>query len=100
MKLGIYHRTTYRYARPVRLHPHYMILRPRGSQDIIVLAASLACSPPARLDWAQDVFGNLIVTGTFTEPASELIITSELSVEQSAVAWPVFPISRNNIWRL
>jgi len=93
MKLGIYHRTTYRYARPVRLHPHYMILRPRGSQDIVVLAASLVCSPPARLDWAQDVYGNLIVTGTFTEPASELIITSEFAVEQSAVAWPVFAIS-------
>jgi transglutaminase-like putative cysteine protease len=70
-----------------------MILRPRDSPDMVVLSTSLFCSPPAKLDWAQDVFGNLIATGTFTEPTSELIITSELAVQQSAVAWPVFPIS-------
>jgi transglutaminase-like putative cysteine protease len=93
MKLSIHHRTTYRYARPVVLQPHRMMLRPRGSQDMTVLAASLACSPAAEFDWAQDVFGNLIATGTFGEPASELVITSNVTVEQSAAAWPVFRIA-------
>jgi transglutaminase-like putative cysteine protease len=93
MKLSIHHKTSYRYARPVVLKPHRLILRPRDSQDMVVLSTSLVCSPPARLDWAQDVFGNLIATSTFSEPAAQLVITSDLAVKQSAIAWPVFPIS-------
>jgi Bacterial transglutaminase-like N-terminal region len=93
MKLSIHHRTTYRYARPVVLQPHRMMLRPRGSHDIAVLASSLVCTPPAEIDWTQDVFGNLIATGIFAELAAELVIASELTVEQSAVAWPVFRIA-------
>lgn len=93
MKLSIHHRTIYRYKRAVVLQPHRMMLCPRGSQDIALLASSLVCSPSAELDWAQDIFGNLIATGSFTEATSELIITSKLTVEQSAVAWPVFRIA-------
>jgi transglutaminase-like putative cysteine protease len=93
MKLKIHHRTSYHYARPVVLQPHRMMLCPRGSQDIVLLASSLVCSPPAVVKWAQDVFGNLIATGTFAEPTSKLVITSELAVEQLAVAWPVFHIA-------
>lgn len=65
-----------------------MILRPRGSHDIALLSSSLSCSPDAELEWTQDVFGNLIATGIFSQPAGELVITSEFTVEQSAVAWP------------
>ena len=93
MKLTIHHRTTYRYARPVVLQPHRMMLRPRSSHDVAVVASSLVCSPAVELDWTQDVFGNLIATGTFSEPTAELVITSELTVEQLAVAWPVFRIA-------
>ena len=93
MKLRIQHRTTYRYRRPVELQPHRMMLRPRGGQDIAVLAASVVCSPLAELDWAQDVFGNLIATATFADYASELVITGELVIEQMAVEWPVFQIA-------
>ena len=93
MKLRIHHRTTYRYMLAVVLQPHRMMLRPRGGHDIAVLASSLVCSPPAELDWAQDVFGNLIATATFAEPASELVITSDLVIEQLAVEWPVFLIA-------
>lgn len=93
MKLAIHHRTTYRYLCPVVLQPHRMILRPRGSHDIALLSSSLSCSPVAELELTQDVFGNLIATGIFSQPASELVITSEFTVEQSAVAWPVFRIA-------
>jgi len=70
-----------------------MMLRPRGSHDIALLSSSLSCSPDAELEWTQDVFGNLITTGIFSQPAGELVITSEFTVEQSAVAWPVFRIA-------
>lgn len=93
MRLTIHHRTIYRYARSVVLQPHRMMLRPRGSHDIALLSSSLSCSPDAELEWTQDVFGNLIATGIFSQPAGELVITSEFTVEQSAVAWPVFRIA-------
>lgn len=93
MRLAIHHRTTYRYVRPVVLQPHRMMLRPRGSHDIALLSSSLFCSPVAELEWTQDVFGNLIATGIFSEPTAELVITSEFTVEQSAATWPVFRIA-------
>ncbi|MCT7374565.1 transglutaminase family protein [Chelativorans salis] len=93
MKLKVHHRTTYRYARPVALQPHRMMLCSRGSHDVVVVANSLVCSPDAQLDWTQDVFGNLIAMGIFSEPTAELVVTSELTVEQSAMAWPVFRIA-------
>jgi transglutaminase-like putative cysteine protease len=70
-----------------------MMLCPRGSHDLAVLASSLSCTPAAALDWTQDIVGNLSATGTFSAPAAELVITSNLTVEQSAVAWPVFRIA-------
>ena len=93
MRLAIHHRTTYRYARLVVLQPHRMMLRPRTSHDVVVVVSSLVCSPAVELDYTQDVFGNLIATGVFSEPTAELVIASELTVEQSAVAWPVFRIA-------
>jgi transglutaminase-like putative cysteine protease len=49
--------------------------------------------PAAEIDWAQDVFGNLIATTTFSQTTTELIITAEAVVVQDAAAWPVFRIS-------
>ena len=93
MKLTVHHETTYRYARPVLLQPHRMVLRPRCSHEIAVLINSLSCSPEAELNWTQDVFGNLIATATFSQPTAELVIVNDLAVEQSAAAWPVFRIA-------
>lgn len=53
----------------------------------------MALSPEAQLDWTQDVFGNLIAVGIFSKPTVELRITSHLTVEQLAEAWPVFRIA-------
>jgi len=91
--LKIRHSTTYRYARDVTLLPHRMMLVPRGSHSLKLQAASLDCSPAAAIEWTQDVFGNLIATASFACPASTLTITSNISVEQDAAAWPVFNIA-------
>ena len=93
MKIRIRHRTGYRYARPVELQPHRLMLVPRGSHILQVLSSELRSTPPAQVDWSQDVFGNLIATALFEEPAAELVVESELVVEQSAEAWPVFRIA-------
>lgn len=92
MQLIISHLTTYRYARQVQLNPHQMMLRPRGSHDVRVLAHDLSCRPAAELVWSQDVFGNLAATAVFDQPVSELAISSTLTVETSADPWPILRI--------
>lgn len=93
MLLTIRHSTTYRYARDVTLLPHRMILVPRGSHSLKLRAASLDCTPAASIEWAQDVFGNLIATAAFAGAASTLTIASDIVVEQDAAAWPLFNIA-------
>ncbi|WP_286711944.1 transglutaminase family protein [Sphingomonas sp. 67-41] len=93
MRLTIWHETTYRYARAVTLLPHRMMLSPRGSHDIKPVRTLLSCSPPADIEWTQDVFGNLIATASFFGMADTLTVTGQLVVEQDAAAWPVFPIA-------
>ena len=93
MKLSILHRTTYRYAQPVTFQPHRLMVTPRSGHDLRTLSASLTTSPQATLDWGQDVFGNIVSTATFAEPARELVITSEVTVDQTATPYPVFGIA-------
>ncbi len=93
MLLTICHRTRYRYARPVHLLPHRMMLCPRGQHDLRLLKTLLSCSPPAHIEWTQDVFGNLIATASFAEAVETLTIDSRMVVDQSATAWPVFTIA-------
>lgn len=93
MRFRIRHTTIYRYRRPVALGPHRLLLTPRGDHDLRVLARELDCQPAADLEWTQDVFGNVVATARFAEPASELVIAADLLIEQSAPQWPVFRIA-------
>ena len=80
--LSVSHTTRYRYAGPVQLGPHRLMLRPRDSHDLRLLAASLTLSPPASLRWVHDVFSNSIAIAEFTAPVAELVIRSDLTVER------------------
>jgi transglutaminase-like putative cysteine protease len=93
MQFDIRHRTIYRYARPVVMQPHRLMLYPRNSHELRLLTASLRCEPAAELTWSQDVFGNLVATASFTQMAAELVITGEVSVELYADEWPIFRIA-------
>lgn len=93
MKLRIRHDTTYRYRRDVTLQSHQLMLIPRGTHDLRVLASSVRFSPEADVAWTQDVFGNLVATASFSEPAAELVIEAEIEIEQCAPAWPIFRIA-------
>lgn len=86
--LAVSHLTRYRYAAPVLLGPHRLMLRPRDSHDMRLLSASLTLSPPAALDWAHDVFGNSIAIAQFSDPVTELVIRSDLLVERFGTGRP------------
>jgi transglutaminase-like putative cysteine protease len=92
MLLTIEHRTRYRYARPVMLQPHRLVVTPRESGELTTIRRSLRCEPEATVDWTLDVFGNRVATATFSEPAELLTITSEAVVDHKAPDWPIFSI--------
>ena len=93
MKLRIRHDTAYRYRRAVVLQSHQLMLVPKGSHDLRLLARTVHLTPQADVEWAQDVFGNTVATAIFPEPADRLVISADCTVEQCAPAWPTFRIA-------
>ncbi len=92
MRLKIEHRTVYRYASPVTLQVHLLVLTPRDDAELTTLSRSLRCEPEADILWTVDVFGNQIATTSFSGATDALTITSEVEVEHRASEWPVFAI--------
>ena len=91
--LTVRHATTYRYARPVVLGQHRLMLRPRDSHDLRLVGAELTLSPPGNVRWMHDVFGNSVALADFQAPAALLAITSTLRIERYGIEGPVFPIA-------
>lgn len=83
MRLLLRHRTTYRYARPVKFGRHRLMIRPRDSHEMKLHEATLGLGPqPATVVWQYDVFGNSIALAEFAEPAAQLSIDSMIDVER------------------
>jgi transglutaminase-like putative cysteine protease len=79
----IKHMTTYRYAAPVRLTDHRLMLRPHDSHDLRLNDATLGFTPPAaQLRWAHDVFGNSICFVDFADAWTDTLrIVSTLDLD-------------------
>ena len=95
--LNIRHTTVYRYNRPVSLGPHRLMLRPRESRDLRLIASTLTVVPAATITWANDVFGNAIATASFQGMTDTLSIEATAAIELDAAAWPVFDIAASAI---
>ncbi len=91
--LTVRHATIYRYSAPVSFGEHRLMLRPRDSHDLRLVDAELALSPPGKLRWMHDVFGNSVALAQFEAPAAELSIVSTLTIERYALARLDFPIA-------
>src|SRR6186997_19812 len=91
--LAVRHATIYRYSAPVTFGQHRLMLRPRDSHDLRLIGAELSLSPPGRVRWMHDVFGNSVALVDFETPATELRIVSTLSIERYALARLDFPIA-------
>lgn len=91
-RFQISHTTRYDYAQSVMLGEHRMLLRPRDSHEIRLISSSLTVSPPARLRWLFDVFGNSVAIATFEGTADHLQIESLLEVEHFGLDGPAVPL--------
>jgi transglutaminase-like putative cysteine protease len=82
-RVRVEHTTTYRYAAPVRLTDHRLMLRPHDSHDLRLNDATLGLTPPAaQLRWAHDVFGNSICFVDFAGVQTDTLrIVSVLDLE-------------------
>lgn len=95
--LRIEHTTTYRFHQPVSLGPHQLMLRPRESRDLRLMAFELTVTPAAMVTWAHDVFGNTVATATFQTMTDTLAISSIADLQLDAAAWPVFSMAASAI---
>src|SRR5471032_1932550 len=91
--LTVRHATHYRYAQPVTLGTHRLMLRPRDSHDLRLVEAELSLSPPGETRWMHDVFGNSVAQVEFAQPTADLTIISTLLLERYGLARPILPIA-------
>jgi len=78
----ILHRTYYNFSSSVLLEPHALRLRPREGHELRIESLSLEISPPATLRWHRDAEENSVAIATFTEPANQLSIESNVIIQQ------------------
>jgi transglutaminase-like putative cysteine protease len=78
----IFHRTYYNFSGTVRLEPHALLLRPREGHELRIESSTLKLTPPATLRWHRDVEDNSVAIATFDTPAEQLLIESEVIIQQ------------------
>jgi transglutaminase-like putative cysteine protease len=78
----ILHRTYYNFSGPVRLGPHALRLRPREGHELRIESSTLEITPAATLRWHRDAEDNSVAIATFDAPASQLLIESDVVIQQ------------------
>jgi transglutaminase-like putative cysteine protease len=97
MLYNVSHRTTYRYAYPVRVGDHVACLKPRSFSHNRVLQNSLTISPaPATFTERVDYFGNTLCFFTVEEPHRELVVEARSQVNIDAQ--PLAPDTPSRPW--
>jgi transglutaminase-like putative cysteine protease len=93
-RVHVVHMTEYRYARPVRLTRHRLMLRPRDSHDLRLIDATLAVTPPlARMRWAHDVQSNSVLYIDFEDAQTDLLrIVSTLDLQHYPTGNDLLPL--------
>jgi len=78
----ILHRTYYNFSGKVRLEPHTLRLRPREGHELRIESSDLKITPTASLRWYRDVEDNSVAIATFASDTEQLVIESEVIIQQ------------------
>lgn len=78
----IIHRTCYNYPGEVTLGPQQLLLRPREDHELRIETFDLSVSPVASLLWHRDVENNSVAIATFAQSTNQLLIESEVVIQQ------------------
>lgn len=85
----ITHVTHYRYAAPVELGRHRLMLRPRDSHAMRLRETALLITPPpTEIRWLLDVYGNSVALASFAGPTTECRIESRIELEHYGLENP------------
>lgn len=82
LRYKILHRTQYNFSAPVQLGEHALRLRPREGHELRIESSALQITPAATLRWYRGVEDNCVAIATFDAPASQLLIESEVVIQQ------------------
>jgi transglutaminase-like putative cysteine protease len=92
-RFSIRHETRYDYEHPVRFGVHRLLVRPRDSHAIRLIAADLTLSPPGATRWTLDALGNCVCHFTPRGEARTLSIVSDLLLARYPAPLDLFPVS-------
>ncbi len=85
-RIQIRHVTEYRYAEPVRLQNHRLLVRPREGHDLRIESSRLDITPSYSIVWYRDVHGNSVASVDFKTATAQLTITSQVVVQHYGYA--------------
>jgi len=80
-RLRIRHETTYTYSEPVRFGDWRLLVRPLDTHATRLIEASLE-TPPGRLKWTYDAYGNCVCHLTPAVMADRLSVVNHLLVDR------------------
>jgi transglutaminase-like putative cysteine protease len=81
-RFKILHRTYYNFIGKVWLEPHTLLLRPRENHELRIESSGLKITPAASLRWLRDVEDNSVAIATFDSYTDQLIVESEIIIQQ------------------
>jgi uncharacterized protein (DUF2126 family)/transglutaminase-like putative cysteine protease len=86
IQVGLYHKTSYRFDRPVTVHPHEIRLRPAVHCRTPILSYSLKVKPATHfVNWQQDAYGNYVARYVFPGATRELTIEVDLTADMTVI---------------
>ncbi len=80
-RLKIRHESVYSYSAPVRFGRWRLLFRPVDNHANRLIGATLE-TPPAKIEWANDAFGNSVCFLTPTMESNELRVVNNLVVDR------------------
>jgi len=86
IRVGLHHKTTYKFDRPISLGPHQIRLRPAPHTRTPVHKYSIKVEPDDHyINWQQDPFGNFVGRYVFDKKTRELVIEVDMVIDMVTI---------------